>query len=115
MLARVRKAKVPVLYAKMTEYSADKSGKLAAAEEFYRLCSEYGITRIDETKTTLEDFQAQFPSMIASVSAKVIGIPVGITAGVVLAAGVVALIVILRRRARQLGDRVTDYPSQGEK
>lgn len=114
VLSRVRKAKVPVLYAKMTEYSADKSGKLAASEEFYRLCGEYGITRIDETATTLEAFQARFPSMIASTSAKVIGIPVGITAGILLIAGAAVLLVFLRRRAKRLGDQVIDYIPEGK-
>lgn len=114
VLARVRKAKMPVLYAKMTETSTDKSGKLAAAEEFYRLCEENGVTRIDETKTTLADFQAKFPAMIAQMNARLIGIPVGVTAGVVLVVAAVAMIVTLRRRARRLGDRLIDYDPQGD-
>ena len=114
VLARVRKAKMPVLYAKMTETSTDKSGKLAAAEEFYRLCEENGVTRIDETKTTLADFQAQFPAMIAQMNARLIGIPVGVTAGVLLVAAAVAMIVTLRKRARRLGDRLIDYDPQGD-
>lgn len=109
LLARVRKAKMPVLYAKMTETSTDKPGKMAAAEEFYRLCEENGVTRIDETKTTLEDFRAQFPSMVNTMNARLIGIPVGITAGVVLVAAAVALIIVLRKRAKRLGDRTIDY------
>lgn len=114
LLARVQKAKIPVLYAKMTENSTDKSGKMDAAEEFYRLCEVNGITRIDETKTTLADFRTQFPAMVNAMNARLIGIPVGITAGVVLIAAAAAVIIILRRRARRLGDRLIDYnPTQG--
>lgn len=112
LLARVQKAKVPVLYAKMTETSTDRSGKLAAAEEFYRLCEANGITRIDETKTTLEDFRTQFPSRVNAMNARLIGIPAGVTAGVLLIAAAAAGIVLLRRRARRLGDVMDDYQSQ---
>lgn len=109
LLTRVQKAKIPVLYAKMTERSTDKDGKMAAAEEFYRLCEANGITRIDETKTTLEDFRVQFPAAVDAMSARLIGIPVGITAGVLLVAVAVAAIFILRKRAKRLGDQVIDY------
>lgn len=111
LLARVQKAKIPVLYAKMTESSTDRSGKLAAAEEFYRLCETNGITRIDETKTTLEDFRTQFPSMVNAMNARLIGIPAGITAGVLLIVAAVAGIILLHRRAKRLGDVIDDYRS----
>lgn len=111
LLARVQKAKVPVLYAKMTETSTDRSGKLAAAEEFYRLCEANGITRIDETKTTLEDFRTQFPSKVNAMNARLIGIPAGITAGVLLIAAAAAGVILLRRRAKRLGDVIDDYHS----
>lgn len=111
LLARVQKAKIPVLYAKMTETSTDRSGKLAAAEEFYRLCETNGITRIDETKTTLEDFRTQFPAMVNAMTARLIGIPAGITAGVLLIAAAAAGVILLRRRAKRLGDVIDDYRS----
>lgn len=111
LLARVQKAKIPVLYAKMTESSTDRSGKLAAAEEFYRLCETNGITRIDETKTTLEDFRTQFPSMVNAMNARLIGIPAGIIAGVLLIVAAAAGIILLHRRAKRLGDVIDDYRS----
>lgn len=111
LLARVQKAKIPVLYAKMTESSTDRSGKLAAAEEFYRLCETNGITRIDETQTTLEDFRTQFPSMVNAMNARLIGIPAGIIAGVLLIVAAAAGIILLHRRAKRLGDVIDDYRS----
>lgn len=60
VLTRVQKAKLPVLYAKMTEGSLDIAGKREAAGEFFSLAKKFGIEQISEVKMPIETFQKKY-------------------------------------------------------
>lgn len=56
-LARVKKAKIPVLYARINEDSTDETGRQAAAKEFFELCDIYGVTQWGEVNSSIEDYK----------------------------------------------------------
>lgn len=60
LLTRVQKARLPVLYAKMTEGSLDIAGKRKAAQEFFPLAKKFGIEQIAEVKLPIETFQKKY-------------------------------------------------------
>lgn len=60
LLTRVKKAKLPILYAKMMEGSLDCNGKRRAAREFFALAEQFGIEQISEVKMPIEKFKKKY-------------------------------------------------------
>lgn len=95
---RVKEAKIPVLYAKMTEQSVDKKGRLAAGQEFFELAHKVGIQTISETKNPIDEYQAGFHTLVEESVLKIAMIIIGVSAG---SAALVLLTVCMVRVARR--------------
>lgn len=108
LLTRVRQAKLPVLYAKMMETSVDAKGKKAAAEEFFRLCDAYGVEKIHEVNLTAEELKLQYAGMVQEMNVRLIGVPAGVTAGVLFMFSAAALVLLLTKK-KKLGDVLVQY------
>lgn len=59
-LDRVKKAKIPVLYAKMLELSRDIKGKKQAADEFFVLSRKFGFRQLSEWGLSLDEFEKYY-------------------------------------------------------
>ena len=59
-LSRVKKAKLPVLYAKMMELSRDIKGKRKAADEFFHLARKFGFRQLSECGLPLSEFEEYY-------------------------------------------------------
>lgn len=59
-LDRVKKTKIPVLYAKMLELSRDIKGKKQAADEFFVLSRKFGFRQLSEWGLSLDEFEKYY-------------------------------------------------------
>lgn len=59
-LYRVKKAKLPVLYAKMMEFSRDISGKKQASKEFFEIARKIGFKSVTEVGFSVDDFEKYY-------------------------------------------------------
>lgn len=69
-LDRVKKAKIPVLYAKMLELSRDIKGKRQAADEFFALSRKFGFRQLSEWGLSLDEFERYYYKRL-KLSAKI--------------------------------------------
>lgn len=97
ILARVRKAKIGVLYVKAQEVSLDIKGKKAALEEWKTLCDEFGINSLYEGNPNQDnEVQTFYDQQRILISA----IPWICVIFVVLVSSIIICIVLLIKKKR---------------
>ncbi len=93
LLARVKKAKAGVLFAKAAQFSADLKGRKAALEEFISVCEANDITSLIEGEQNGEELKIFYEDTLAEIKAMPF-IIIGIILGCIALVGGVTVIVL---------------------
>lgn len=93
VLARVKKAKLGVLFAKATQFSADTKGRKQALEEFVSVCKANNITSLIEGEQNGEELAVFYDSTMAEIKAMPF-IIIAMVIGCLLIIGTVVIIVL---------------------
>lgn len=106
LIARIKKAKVGVLYVKAQEVSLDKKARLAALEEFKQICDANGIDSLYEGNPKKDNEVQTFYNKQLSVINAIPWIIVAIVVGVLLIiAGIIMLVYVINKKSKKRASR----------